>query len=163
MYPFWSQMPEQKGIVLTGRGTLGCTVCLWAAPCSLGKNPSNSNMPPVPCNQPSWSWPASCPNGTDEGPTQTEGRISTLQGGVLHKTMGKCYVYMPKKKQNNFLNRRSTVQTSPHKLYLFNSLQLFGCPLHSRHHQHGQPQISMQHLLGVWWAHIFKYEKWHVS
>lgn len=30
-------MPEQKGIMLTGRGTLGYTVCLWAAVCNLEK------------------------------------------------------------------------------------------------------------------------------
>lgn len=36
MSPSWSKMPEQKDNVLTGRGTLGYTVSLWAALSSQG-------------------------------------------------------------------------------------------------------------------------------
>lgn len=111
-------MPEQKDIVLIGRGTLGYAVCLWATLCNLGKNPLTQTY--HLCSVTSPADPGQ--DGPDEGLIQTESRICTLKGGVLHlpKNGKRLCLYAKEKTKRIF----SKVEESAHSV----SLQEKHCP-----------------------------------
>lgn len=114
-------MPEQKGIVLIGRGTLGCTVCLWAVLCSLGKKPPLTQTYHL-CSVTSPADPGQPAVLMVLMKVLSRQKAESLSlKEVFFTKQWKIMFLCQRKKQKNVLNRRST---SPHKLHLFNSLQL---------------------------------------